>query len=432
MVIEGSVQTIIFRSEESGYTVIDFATESRSVTVVGCMPEIGEGEYLRFEGKWVTNSRYGEQFKAENVSFVAPTDPESIVQYLSGGLFEGVGELTARNIVSKFGAATLDIIEKAINGERFADTQTDSSSFSISSFSRKEKIAANVTIMKGCNNYCSYCIVPYVRGREVSRTPEEIINEIKSLVDNGVKEVCLLGQNVNSYGRNLSEKIDFPDLLSLVNKVNGLERIRFVTSHPKDFSEKMIYAMAENEKVCRYLHLPLQSGSNAVLKAMNRKYTYEEYREKIIKAREVMPDIEFSSDFIVGFPNETDDDFNDTLNAVQEIGYDRIFAFNYSKRPGTKAFDMEDNVPANVKSERLNSLFALQDSLYDKRLPGMEGIKTEVLVTSINNDKEYPYYGLNMYNRKVAFSSNKNLTFGDTASVLIKNAKRNCMYGIEV
>lgn len=177
-----------------------------------------------------------------------------------------------------------DIIDRALNGERFADTEVDSSSFSISSFNRKDKIAANVTIMKGCNNFCSYCIVPYVRGREVSRTPEEIINEVKSLVSKGVKEVCLLGQNVNSYGRNLSKKIDFPDLLSLVNKVEGLERIRFVTSHPKDFSDKMIYAMAENDKVCRYLHLPLQSGSNQILKAMNRRYTYEEYKEKNIKS----------------------------------------------------------------------------------------------------------------------------------------------------
>ena len=325
-----------------------------------------------------------------------------------------------------------DIIDRALNDERFADTEVDSSSFSISSFNRKDKIAANVTIMKGCNNFCSYCIVPYVRGREVSRTPEEIISEVKSLVRKGVKEVCLLGQNVNSYGRNLSEKIDFPDLLSLVNKVEGIERIRFVTSHPKDFSDKMIYAMAENDKVCRYLHLPLQSGSNQILKAMNRRYTYEEYKEKILKAREIMPDIEFSSDFIVGFPNETDEDFNATLNAVKEIGYDRIFAFNYSKRPGTKAFDMEDNVPAEVKSERLNSLFELQDSLYDKKLPSLTGIKTEVLITDINEDKEFPYYGLNMYNRKVAFSSDKSLNYGDTVNVLIQNARRNCLYGIEV
>ena len=297
-----------------------------------------------------------------------------------------------------------NVIERAVTGERFADIDVDSSSFSISSFNRKDKIAANVTIMKGCNNFCSYCIVPYVRGREVSRLSAEIVNEIKSLIDKGVKEVCLLGQNVNSYGKNLSEDIDFPKLLSIVNKIDGLKRIRFVTSHPKDFSIDMINAMAENEKVCRYLHMPLQSGSNSILKAMNRRYTYEDYKAKIEQARKIMPDIEFSSDFIVGFPNETDEDFNATLKAVEEIGYDRIFAFNYSPRSGTKSFDIKDNVPANIKSERLNNLFALQDSLY----------------------------GLNIYNRKVAFSSKNKLEYGSIVNVLIDTAKRNCMYGIEV
>ncbi len=325
-----------------------------------------------------------------------------------------------------------NIIERAINGERFADTYIDSSSFSISNFNRKDKIAANVTIMKGCNNFCSYCIVPYVRGREVSRPSTEILNEIKSLIDKGAKEVCLLGQNVNSYGKNLSENINFPKLLSMVNKIDGLERIRFVTSHPKDFSINMINAMAENEKVYRYLHLPLQSGSNIILKAMNRKYTYEDYKEKIELARKIMPDIEFSSDFIIGFPNETDEDFNATLKAVEEIGYDRIFAFNYSPRPGTKAFDIEDNVPANVKSERLNTLFTFQDSLYDKKLTEMKGITTQVLVTDIDETKEYSYYGLNIYNRKVAFSSKNKLEYGSIVNVLIDTAKRNCMYGIEV
>lgn len=325
-----------------------------------------------------------------------------------------------------------NIIERAINGERFADTYIDSSSFSISNFNRKDKIAANVTIMKGCNNFCSYCIVPYVRGREVSRPSTEILNEIKSLIDKGAKEVCLLGQNVNSYGKNLSEDINFPKLLSMVNKIDGLERIRFVTSHPKDFSINMINAMAENEKVYRYLHLPLQSGSNIILKAMNRKYTYEDYKEKIELARKIMPDIEFSSDFIIGFPNETDEDFNATLKAVEEIGYDRIFAFNYSPRPGTKAFDIEDNVPANVKSERLNTLFTFQGSLYDKKLTEMKGITTQVLVTDIDETKEYSYYGLNIYNRKVAFSSKNKLEYGSIVNVLIDTAKRNCMYGIEV
>ena len=325
-----------------------------------------------------------------------------------------------------------NIIERAINGERFADTYIDSSSFSISNFNRKDKIAANVTIMKGCNNFCSYCIVPYVRGREVSRPSTEILNEIKSLIDKGAKEVCLLGQNVNSYGKNLSEDINFPKLLSMVNKIDGLERIRFVTSHPKDFSINMINAMAENKKVYRYLHLPLQSGSNIILKAMNRKYTYEDYKEKIELARKIMPDIEFSSDFIIGFPNETDEDFNATLKAVEEIGYDRIFAFNYSPRPCTKAFDIEDNVPANVKSERLNTLFTFQDSLYDKKLTEMKGITTQVLVTDIDETKEYSYYGLNIYNRKVAFSSKNKLEYGSIVNVLIDTAKRNCMYGIEV
>lgn len=325
-----------------------------------------------------------------------------------------------------------DLIDRAISGERFADVEMEGSSFSIPKFNRKNKITSNVTIMKGCNNFCSYCIVPYVRGREVSRPSQEIINEIKLLVDSGVKEVCLLGQNVNSYGRNLQENVDFPKLLSMVNNVDGLKRIRFITSHPKDFSKEMIYAIADNEKVCPYLHLPLQSGSNNILKAMNRKYTYDEYKEKIEFARKIIPDIEFSSDFIVGFPNETDDDFNDTLNAVKEIGYDRIFAFNYSPRPNTKAFDIEDNIPLTVKSERLNTLFALQDNLYDKKLPGFKGIITQVLVTEIDNTKEYKYYGLNMYNRKVAFSSNNEIEYGSIVNVSVENIKRNCMYGIEV
>lgn len=325
-----------------------------------------------------------------------------------------------------------EVIERAIRGERFVDTAVDTESFSIKSFNRKEKVNANVTIMKGCDKFCSYCIVPYVRGREVSRNPQEIVDEIKKLIDNGVKEVCLLGQNVNSYGKNLAEKIDFADLLTIVNGIDGLERIRFVTSHPKDFSDRMIQAMADNSKVCRYLHLPLQSGSDRILKQMNRKYTYDEYRERIEKARKLMPDIEFSSDFIIGFPDETEEDFMMTMKAVEEIGYDRIFAFNYSPRPNTRAYKMEDNVPHEVKSERLNKLFELQDSLYDKRLPSMKGLNTEVLITGIDESKDYPYYGLNVYNRKVAFSSKNKLEYGKIVTVNIEEAKRNCMYGREV
>lgn len=325
-----------------------------------------------------------------------------------------------------------EIVDKALAGERFADTKIDNTFFSIENFSRKNAVATNVTVMKGCNNFCSYCIVPYVRGREVSREPEEIINEIKLLVDKGVKEVCLLGQNVNSYGKNLQKDINFPKLLSMINKIEKLKRIRFLTSHPKDFSIEMINAIAENEKVCRYLHLPLQSGSNKILKAMNRKYTYEEYKEKIELARKIIPDIRFSSDFIVGFPNETNEDYIATLKAVEEIMYDRIFAFNYSPRPETVAYNMEDNISATIKSDRLNNLFSLQDSLYDKQLPLMENTITQILITDIDNSKQYPYYGLNIYNQKVAFSSHNQLNCGNLANVLIKTAKRNCMYGVEV
>lgn len=324
------------------------------------------------------------------------------------------------------------IVRRAAAGERFSDTDIDKDGFSVSEFSRKQRVAANVTVMKGCDNFCSYCIVPYVRGREVSRSSGEIISEIISLVEKGVKDVCLLGQNVNSYGKNLSEEIDFPKLLGMVNKIDGLERIRFVTSHPKDFSEKMIYAIAENDKVCRYLHLPLQSGSDKILNLMNRGYTFGDYKEKIEKARRVMPDIKLSSDFIIGFPEETEDDFSMTAEAVKEIGYDRIFAFNYSPRPNTSAFNMDDNVPAPIKSARLNKLFEIQDALYDKRLAEAVGSVSRVLISDIDMKGEYRYGGLNEYNRKVAFSSENKLECGNIVNVIIRSAKRNCMYGEEV
>ena len=421
---EYDTERIAASLEEKGYIPSDKVEDSDFIVLNTCsVREKPQVKILSYLGQ---------------IRLLKEKNPNMIVG-ISGCVAQQEGEKFLKNnkvvnfVMGTDAIAHIDnVIERAINGERFADTDVDSSSFSISSFNRKDKIAANVTIMKGCNNFCSYCIVPYVRGREVSRPSAEIVNEIKSLIDKGVKEVCLLGQNVNSYGKNLSEDIDFPKLLSIVNKIDDLERIRFVTSHPKDFSLEMINAMAENEKVCRYLHLPLQSGSNSILKAMNRRYTYEDYKAKIEQARKIMPDIEFSSDFIVGFSNETDEDFNATLKAVEEIGYDRIFAFNYSPRPGTKAFDIEDNVPANVKSERLNNLFALQDSLYDKRLPEMKGITTKVLVTEIDETKEYPYYGLNIYNRKVAFSSKNKLEYGSIVNVLIDTAKRNCMYGVEV
>lgn len=221
---------------------------------------------------------------------------------------------------------------------------------------RKYSFKSGVNIMFGCNNFCSYCIVPYVRGRERSRNPEDIIAEIKSLVADGVIEVMLLGQNVNSYGKNLEHPITFAELLKRVDEIEGLERIRFMTSHPKDLSDELIEVMKNSKKVCRHLHLPLQSGSSRVLKVMNRKYTKEQYLELAKKIKDAVPDISLTTDIIVGFPGETEEDFEETLDVVRQVRYDSAFTFIYSKRTGTPAAAMEDQVPEDVVKERFDRL----------------------------------------------------------------------------
>jgi tRNA-2-methylthio-N6-dimethylallyladenosine synthase len=223
---------------------------------------------------------------------------------------------------------------------------------------RKYPFKSGVNIMFGCNNFCSYCIVPYVRGRERSRKPGDIMEEIKRLVSEGVAEVMLLGQNVNSYGKNLDTPISFAQLLKQVNEIEGLKRIRFMTSHPKDLSEELIEVMKESEKVCRHLHLPVQSGSSRILKAMNRRYTKEQYLELVAKIRQAMPDISLTTDIIVGFPGETEEDFLDTLDVVRKVRFDSAFTFIYSKRTGTPAASMEDQVPEDVVKDRFDRLLA--------------------------------------------------------------------------
>ena len=216
-----------------------------------------------------------------------------------------------------------------------------------------------VTIMRGCDNFCSYCIVPYVRGREISRSPENILNEIQALVDNGAREVTLLGQNVNSYG--IKENIcSFPDLLRKVSEIKGLARIRFATSHPKDLSDDLIRAYGELEVLCNHIHLPVQSGSDRILERMNRKYTRASYIERIEQLRSVRPDIAVSSDMIVGFPGETDEDFQQTLDLIKTVEYDGLFAFKYSDRPPAPAVNYKDKVPDSVKKKRLEELLVLE------------------------------------------------------------------------
>lgn len=253
---------------------------------------------------------------------------------------------------------------------------------------RDVKEKAWVSIMYGCNNFCSYCIVPYVRGRERSRRPEAIIAEIKELVSKGCTEISLLGQNVNSYGKDLEEDIDFSDLLRMVNDIDGVERIRFMTSHPKDFGDKLIDAMAECEKVCHQLHLPFQAGADRVLKEMNRHYTKAEYIEKIEKVKKRIPDISLSTDVIVGFPTETNEDFEETLDVLRSVEFDNIFSFIYSRREGTPAAKLDFVLTEEEIHKNFNRLLEVQNEISLKK--NMQYLNTVQLVLVDGVSKNNP------------------------------------------
>ena len=245
---------------------------------------------------------------------------------------------------------------------------------------RKYDFKSGVNIMYGCNNFCSYCIVPYVRGRERSRNPEDIIDEIKQLVANGVVEIMLLGQNVNSYGKTLENPITFAQLLQRIEDIEGLKRIRFMTSHPKDLSDELIEVMAKSKKICKQMHLPLQSGSSRLLKIMNRHYNKEQYLTLVEKLRKEIPDIGITTDIIVGFPGETEEDFEETLDVVEKAQYDSAFTFIYSKRSGTPAAKMPDQVPEDVVKDRFDRLLSLVNSISKEKTKALEGSVHEVLV----------------------------------------------------
>ena len=250
---------------------------------------------------------------------------------------------------------------------------------------RKYPFKSGVNIMFGCNNFCSYCIVPYVRGRERSRDPKAIIREIERLVADGVVEVMLLGQNVNSYGKTLEHPITFAQLLQEIEKIDGLERIRFMTSHPKDLSDELIRVMAESKKICRHLHLPVQSGSTRILEKMNRRYTKEGYLELVSRIKNAIPDISLTTDIIVGFPGETEEDFEETLDVVRKVRYDSAFTFIYSKRTGTPAAVMEDQVPEDVVKDRFNRLLKEVQDISAEVCAAHEGTVQTALVESIND-----------------------------------------------
>ena len=293
---------------------------------------------------------------------------------------------------------------------------------------RQDKVKAWVSIMYGCNNFCTYCIVPYVRGRERSRKPEDILNEVRELVAEGYKDITLLGQNVNSYGKDLEEPMDFADLLERVNAVPGDFLIRFMTSHPKDATQKLFETMARCEKVAPVLHLPFQAGNDRVLKVMNRKHTIEQYLDKIRALRALIPDIVLTSDVIVGFPGETTPEFEDTLKVLEEVRFDALFTFIYSPRVGTPAARMDDPMSREEKLANFNRLVALQDSISEEKHAAYIGKTMRCLVDGESGDSRYPLSARTPGNRLVRLTGNPDV-IGQFVQVKITDANKWSLFG---
>ena len=285
--------------------------------------------------------------------------------------------------------------------------------------SRNDNIRASVTIMNGCNNFCSYCIVPYVRGRERSRSPRDIIEEVRGLAKEGYKEITLLGQNVNSYLRVEREKAiefeeyegvnSFATLLRAINKIEGIERIRFVSPHPKDFTDDVIEAIRDCDKVCKLIHLPLQSGSTNVLKVMNRKYTKEQYLSLVEKMKEKIPNVVFTTDIIVGFPGETEEDFEDTLDVVRKVKFEQVFMFIYSRRVGTPGDKMENQIPEEIKHERFDRLKELVEGQIEENNKKYVGTIQKVIVEGTSKNNEEMLTGRTDSNKVIVFEGKEEL-----------------------
>lgn len=287
---------------------------------------------------------------------------------------------------------------------------------------RDSEHTAWISIIQGCDNFCTYCIVPYVRGRERSRPMEAVINEAEKLTADGVKEITLLGQNVNSYGKDLDENSSFPQLLEGLNKVKDLKRIRFMTSHPKDFSDELLEKIKNLDKLADHIHLPVQSGSNKVLKEMNRRYTREYYIERVKKIKKEIPNAAISTDFIVGFPGETEDDFEKTMELVKELEFDMAYTFIYSPRTGTPAARRDDQIDDEIKKERLNKLMKLQNKIsYDKNQK-LIGSTQKILVTGPSSNDPQVYEGRTSTN-KICFIDKREDLVGKLVNVKIDSAK---------
>ncbi len=293
---------------------------------------------------------------------------------------------------------------------------------------RQDSAKAWVSIMYGCNNFCSYCIVPYVRGRERSRRPEDILAEVRQLAEEGYKDITLLGQNVNSYGRDLDEPMDFADLLERVNNLPGDFLIRFMTSHPKDATRKLFETMAKCEKVAPVLHLPFQAGNDRILKVMNRRHTRTEYLEKIKALKALIPDIVLTSDVIVGFPGETAEEFEDTLRVLEEVRFDALFTFIYSPRPGTHAAEMDDPMPREEKLANFNRLTALQDAISEEKHAAYVGKTLRCLIDGLSDDSRWDLTARTPGNRLVRVVGNPS-ALGQFRDVKITGANKWSLFG---
>jgi tRNA-2-methylthio-N6-dimethylallyladenosine synthase len=293
---------------------------------------------------------------------------------------------------------------------------------------RESEHSAWISIIQGCDNFCTYCIVPYVRGRERSRPIASIINEAERLAEDGVKEITLLGQNVNSFGNDLDKDVTFPKLLEELNKVEKLKRIRFMTSHPRDFSDALLARIKNLNKVANHIHLPVQSGSNKVLKEMNRGYTREYYIDRVKNIQEEIPGASVSTDFIIGFPGESEEDFAETMSLVKELKFDMAYTFKYSKRSGTPAAKRENQIPEELKKERLQYLMDLQSDISARKNKELVGETLEVLVDGTSKNNSDKLSGRTRTNKIVIFDGDENLT-GQLVNVMIKKAHSWTLFG---
>ncbi|MDY7031345.1 MAG: tRNA (N6-isopentenyl adenosine(37)-C2)-methylthiotransferase MiaB [Thermodesulfobacteriota bacterium] len=316
-------------------------------------------------------------------------------------------------------------------GKRITETDMHDSIPSLDAFSlpSEGQIKSYITIMQGCDNYCSYCIVPYVRGREISRKSGEILEEIRRLSNRGIKDITLLGQNVNSYGKGYAKEVTFPELLHAVNKTEGIERIRFTTSHPKDLSEELIYSFRDLNKLCEHIHLPVQSGSDSILRAMNRKYTASYYVKKVKKLRDICPEISITSDIIVGFPGETEKDFEKTLELMEIVKFDSVFSFKYSDRAETRASTLPGKIDDAVKSERLSTLQAYQKTFTLEANKKLVGKDEGVLVEGPSKTDPARLTGRTRSNKVVNFQGSINL-IGEIIPVRIRRAFLHSLEGV--